>query len=338
MKSLAVKYRPQTWDEVIGQESVVHVLTNQIARGTVRNCYLFVGSSGGGKTTVARLLANAINQGIGVPVEIDAASNSGVENVREIIKDSQERSLYGKYKVYILDEVHAFSTAAWQALLKTIEEPSEFTIFILCTTEPQKVPATILNRVQKFNFVKVPAEQIQARLAYICHQEQAPVANDVLELIAKRADGCVREALTILDKVLDYGVEPTTDIVLSAVGDTNTNTYFKLVDFMLDGKAADVLQVLSEVSAQGIDFKIFVDQFLRFILDVLKYVLFQTCAVTNFTSSMEPQLKNITNIENAAQYYNYVVDKLLNLKELLKNDADLKSTVEVVCLQITRMQ
>ena len=146
MRALSLKYRPQTFDEVVGHEVIIKILKTQIEQGSVGHALLFAGKTGTGKTTVSRLLASAINEGLGTPIEIDAASNNGVDNVRAIIEDAKERAIDCTYKVYIIDEAQGLSNAAWQAFLKCIEEPPKYSIFIFCTTDPQKIPATIVNR------------------------------------------------------------------------------------------------------------------------------------------------------------------------------------------------
>ena len=150
--SLAVQFRPKTFDEVVGQETIIKILKKQVETQQFKNCYLFSGASGCGKTSVARIFAKTINNGVGEPIEIDAASNNGVDNIRNIIEEANKRSLDSDYKVYIMDEAHSLTSQSWQSLLKTIEEPPKYTIFIFCTTNPEKIPETILNRLQKFNF------------------------------------------------------------------------------------------------------------------------------------------------------------------------------------------
>lgn len=167
-QSLAIYYRPKTLDEIVEQASTVRILKQQLQTGDLQHCYLFCGGTGSGKTTMARAFYSAINSGVGQPLEIDAASNSGVDNVRALIKDAYERSITGQYKIIILDECQALSNAAWQAFLKCIEEPPAHTIFIFCTTDPQKLPATILNRMQKFNFTKISLDGIKNRLKFVC--------------------------------------------------------------------------------------------------------------------------------------------------------------------------
>lgn len=170
-KTLAVKYRPSEWSDVVEQESTKIILKNQLDTNSVKNAYLFVGSAGCGKTTCARIFANKINKGHGNPIEMDAASNSSVDDVREIINQAKTKSLDSEYKVFIIDECHSLSSTAWQALLKLIEEPPAKSIFIFCTTEAQKVPKTILSRVQRFNFQRISQKGIVDRLRYIIEQE-----------------------------------------------------------------------------------------------------------------------------------------------------------------------
>ena len=163
-EALHTKYRPKDWDSVYGQDSIKKILQKQIETGDIRNAYAFVGSSGCGKTSLARLFANKLNRGKGHPIEIDAASNSGVDNVREIISMASERAIDCEYKVIICDEAHSFSSSAWQAFLKCIEEPPAYTIFIFCTTESKKIPVTIMNRVQRLNFNRIKTNLIKERL------------------------------------------------------------------------------------------------------------------------------------------------------------------------------
>lgn len=170
-QSLAVKWRPKDWEDLTEQEYIKIILQNQITTQTIKNAYLFCGPAGCGKTTSARIFANKINDNKGLPIEIDAASNNGVEQVRTIIEDAKFKPLDSNYKIYIMDECHMLSTGAWNAMLKLLEEPPKTTIFILCTTDPQKIPATILSRVQRFDFCKISQQGIIDRLEYILNQE-----------------------------------------------------------------------------------------------------------------------------------------------------------------------
>ena len=171
MQTLAVKYRPKTFDDVTEQESVKIILQQQLQAGEVKHAYLFCGGAGTGKTTCARIFANDINGGEGNPIELDAASNSSVDDVRNIIQQAKTKSLDSEYKVFIIDECHAISNTGWQAFLKLIEEPPAKSIFIFCTTDPQKIPKTILSRVQKYTFNRISQSGIVARLISILENE-----------------------------------------------------------------------------------------------------------------------------------------------------------------------
>lgn len=170
-KSLAIKYRPKTFDDVVEQDAMKTILINQLETGTFKNAYLFCGPAGDGKTTTARIFANEINKGQGNPIEMDAASNSGVNDVENITKQAQTQSLDSEYKVFIIDECHSISNTGWQAFLKTIEEPPAKSIFIFCTTNPERIPKTILSRVQRYDFKRISTNGIINRLQYILEQE-----------------------------------------------------------------------------------------------------------------------------------------------------------------------
>lgn len=338
MISLPVKYRPQTLEDVIGQSAIVQILKRQAEMGNIKNAYLFAGNSGSGKTTVARAFAMLLNNGMGSPIEIDAASNNGVDNIRQITQESKERAIDCKYKIYIIDEAHALSNSAWQAFLKSIEEPPELTIFIFCTTDPQKIPATILNRVQRFNFNKIPTDLIKQRLEFVCKSEGYINYEDTIQYISKVCDGCMREALTLLGKVADSGTTFDINNTISALGDIPYKYYFDIVNAFIDDNEIEVLRVIEAVENVGGDLKLFIDKLLRFVIDVLKYLLFKTCEVTSIPSTYEQDLVNLTNFDNPIKYYNYVMDKLLTIKNMLKDDTDCATTVRVVCLQLARMQ
>lgn len=335
-EALATKYRPKDFDTVIGQDSVIKILSRQIETNEIKNCYLFCGASGCGKTTIARAFARTLNNNCGSPIEIDAASNSGVDNVRNIIAEANERSIDCKYKVFIIDETHSLSNTAWQAFLKTIEEPPAYTIFIFCTTNPEKIPETILNRVQRFNFNRISTQKIIDRLTYICSQEHFYNYSDSVEYIAKISEGGMRYAISLLDKCSGYSYDLSIGNVLTALGNYSYDTFFDLTNSIIDGNQSSVLQIISKFYSDGNDLKLFVDKFLEFELDVTKYAIFKDCNMTKIPSSMIDKLNYAINFEDSLKYFNYIIDKLLSLKNMLKTDNSPKSTIEVVFLQMTR--
>lgn len=228
-EALAVKYRPKVFEDMTEQSAIKDILMNQLETKTFQHGYLFTGPAGTGKTTSARIFANMINDGKGNPIEVDAASNSGVDNIRQIIEDAKRKPLDAEYKIFIVDECHSLSNGAWQALLKTLEEPPKFTIFIFCTTDPQKVPATILSRVQRYNFQKISNEGIVDRLISIIQQEN-DVSNihydlDAIEYIAKVSNGGMRDAITLMDKCLSLSDVLTLENVLKTIGAEDYNTF-----------------------------------------------------------------------------------------------------------------
>lgn len=336
MASLATTYRPKKWEEVIGQKSIVDILSKQINARSFKNAYLFCGPSGDGKTTLARIFSNEINGGVGQPIEIDAASNSGVDNVREIIASAYDRALDGEYKIYIVDECHAISNQGWQAFLKCIEEPPRYTIFIFCTTDVQKVPDTIKNRCQRFNFSRVSSNLIKDRLMYICEKEGFTNYMESCDYISKICNGCVRDAISMVEKCSGLSKNLSIDNTLSALGNCSYSVFFDLINALMNDSEKDVSAIVSYYYNSGADIKLFVDQFMSFCLDIAKYYMFKSFDLVSIPSSMKSQIESVTNFDNAEKYYMYVIDKLLELKNMLKNDTNSKLTVEVVMLQIAR--
>ena len=337
-ESLAVKWRPQEWEEVCGQKSIIHILSKQVESGEIKNAYLFCGASGCGKTTLARIFANKINNYVGEPIEIDAASNNGVDNVKNIIKAAQERSIDSKYKIYIIDECHSLTNQAWQAFLKCIEEPPKYTIFIFCTTDPQKIPGTIVNRVQRFNISRISNDAIIARLKHICQNEGFSNYDEACEYIAKISDGGMRDAICTLEKCSSYDTNLMIENVLESLGNYSYNTFFELINNIIDGNEGNVINIIDLYYAQGNDLKIFVDNFLAFCLDISKYSIFRDISMTTLPSTMKMELDNSINFDNSSKYYSYLLDRLLDLKQSLKNDSNIKSTIIVSFLKLTRCQ
>ena len=288
MEALATKYRPRTFKDVVCQDNIKKVLTNQLDTGEVKQAYLFCCSAGTGKTTSARIFANEVNEGKGKPIEIDGASNNGVDNIRNIIDDCRMKSLDSKYKVYIIDEVHMLSIGAFNALLKVLEEPPKGVIFILCTTDPHKIPATILSRVQRFQFKRIPQNEVVKRLQYVLQQEgKITYDMEALQYIAKLADGGMRDALMKLDTVLGYTTEITMEAVLDCLGITNYDYLFKIVSSIIKQDATTPMQLIDDLYKQGKDLKLFVKDLSKFILDLCKLELTQDIN----TTMIPPELK-----------------------------------------------
>lgn len=335
-RALALKYRPQTFDEVIGQGITATILKKICEKRDFKNCYLFAGHSGCGKTTLARIFAKAINNGVGEPIEIDGASNNGVDNVRAIIDSANERSLTGMYKIYIIDECHAITTQGWQAFLKGIEEPPAYTIFIFCTTDPDKIPATILNRVQRYNINPISSEDIKNRLLYICQREGFTNYENACDLISKVCNNGMRDAITLLDQCADYSTDLSLENTQAIIGDVSYETMFNLTVAILNKDEASVFVILENKAKSGANLKAFIDQYLTFCLDLSKYCLFGSTTVTNIPNYLESRCSGFSKIPNAVQYSNKIADSLLDLKTLIKYDTSYKTTIETYFVRLIR--
>ena len=334
--SLATKYRPKTFNDVTEQASIVKILERQIVTKSFSNTYIFCGKSGCGKTSISRLFANAINKGEGSPIEIDAASNNGVDNIRQIIENAKERSLNSTYKVIILDEAHMLTTQSWNALLKCIEEPPKYTIFIFCTTEPNKIPATIVNRCQKFMLSSISLDGIKNRLKYICEQEHFTNYDDSIDYIAKLSNGGMRDAIALLEKVASLDTNLNIKTTIEVLGSFTYDTYFNLTNSILDCKIDEIISIIETLYNQGSDLKLFIDQYLDFIFDLERYCIFNTLNVTKLPLSVEKDVKYAVGIENNINYYCWLCEKVLNIKNSIKNDTNIKTTIEIMLIQIAR--
>ncbi|MBU3949184.1 MAG: DNA polymerase III subunit gamma/tau [Proteobacteria bacterium] len=273
----ARKYRPQSFDTVVGQKHVTHTFAKSISAGRVAHAVLLSGPRGTGKTTVARILAKAMNcidgqtpspcnicrscteitLGSSVDVlEIDGASNNGVENVRDLRDNVKYKPAYSRYKVYIIDEVHMLSTQAFNALLKTLEEPPPHVMFIFATTEPHKIPVTILSRCQRHDFKRISLDDITEQMVYICKKEKVDVSQESLTAIARAAGGCMRDALSLLDLVLSCSEGRITEENLSdVIGLVDRRTIFKITDAVLSSDVVALLDILDDLYQNGHNFK-----------------------------------------------------------------------------------
>lgn len=273
------KFRPETFDEVLGQEHIVRILKNQINTDTTSHAYLFCGTRGTGKTTSARLLAKGVNclAGEGEKpcgqcancqsikngtfmdvIEIDAASNNGVENIRELKESVKYPPVTGRCKVYIIDEVHMLSTGAFNALLKTLEEPPESVMFILATTEPQKLPATVLSRCLRLDFHRVPEQKLRAGMKDICDQLGIEISESALGLIAANADGSVRDGLSLLDQCISAGEKTVSrEDVLELLGTSGEEVFIEMTELVCGHNPADALLLLNRILDDGKDVRQF---------------------------------------------------------------------------------
>lgn len=286
------KFRPSEFEEVKGQEHIVKTLRNQINAGRIGHAYLFCGTRGTGKTTVAKILAKAVNcehpvngspcnecamcQSINRNtsmnvIEIDAASNNGVDNIREIVEEVQYSPTEGKYKVYIIDEVHMLSTGAFNALLKTLEEPPSYVIFILATTEAHKIPITILSRCQRYDFRRITIDVIAARLQELLDKENVQAEEKAVRYIAKAADGSMRDSLSLLDRCIAFylGEYLTYDKVLEVLGAVDVEIFSKLFRSVAENRVTECMEILEELIVRGREMTQVVSDFTWYLRNLL---------------------------------------------------------------------
>jgi DNA polymerase-3 subunit gamma/tau len=286
------KWRPATFEDVRGQEPIVTALKNQVKTGRIGHAYLFCGTRGTGKTSVAKILARAVNcehpkdgnpcnecelckaanQGASINVvEIDAASNNGVDNIREIRDEVRYTPAQGKYRVYIIDEVHMLSTGAFNALLKTLEEPPAHVIFILATTEVHKIPITVLSRCQRYDFRRISSEVITGRLQELTQGEQISIEDRALRYIARKADGSLRDAISLLDQCIAFHFNErlTYDSVLEVLGAASYDLFGKLLLAAIEGRSADCIYQIDEIVMQGRELSQLVSDFIWYLRNLM---------------------------------------------------------------------
>jgi len=335
-KSLYRKYRPSNFEDVYGQQFIIKTLNNAIENNKISHAYLFTGTRGTGKTTIAKIFAkmvNCLDMQDNIPcgkceiclkentdeipdiIEIDAASNNGVDEIRELKNKIKLVPVMCKYKVYIIDEVHMLSTGAFNALLKTLEEPPAHVIFILATTEPQKLPITIISRCQRFDFKKIAIEDIYNRLKYISNKENININDDALLEISKMSDGAMRDAIGTLDQVSSYADNLITiDDIYTLKGSISTNLLFDLTMNYVNRDFENMLNIIEQVYVEGKNFYLIVDDMLMLFRNVLinkkarKYFL-------NKDVLLKDEIEKISEILDISSVENIII----KFEELSKN-------------------
>ena len=332
--TLAVQYRPQDFSDLCEQESIVNILQYQIDEDCPKNAYLFTGPAGCGKTTSARILANALNKGKGMPIEKDAARHNGVDKIRTIIDEAGFQSLDSKYKIFIIDEAHMITTEGWNAMLKILEEPPKNTIFIFCTTDPQKIIPTVLSRVQRFDFQRITLKTIIQRLKYILEQENLKDYDDeAIEFIARMANGGMRDAISLLEKCIDYQPKITVDSVIEALGYIDYDVLSDIVLALKNKEAGTVIEIIEKLYMSGVEIKFLVKQLLSFVLDLCTYSNLKNFNFINVPSAFKDKMDYLT--DNCSSAPVELLKELIQLDGSLRYETNPKllveSTMVVLC-------
>ena len=351
-KALYRTYRPQKFDEVAGQKQIIQTLKNAIKDNKIAHAYLFTGPRGTGKTTMAKLLAKAlnctcdelkpcnecdvckaINEGSFADViEIDAASNNGVDEVRSLIDKVKYAPIEGKYKVYIIDEVHMMSQGAFNALLKTLEEPPAHVIFVLATTEPHKVLPTILSRCQRFDFGRISNKDIKERIEIVLNSENISYDNEVVDLVSELCDGGMRDALSILDQTIAYaGDNISANDVRSIYGIVSNEEKIQFINSVINNEHQQVLATIDEFDSKGVD----ISRFTNNLIDLLK-----ECVIYNSSNSFrglkiinENNCGSVGNISASKAFK--MIDVLVEALSSYRKAGTPKTLFEIACLKMS---
>lgn len=353
------KWRPAAFDEVKGQDHIVTTLKNQIKNDRIGHAYLFCGTRGTGKTSVAKIFAKAVNCANPVDgnpcgecevcravaagasmnvIEIDAASNNGVDNIREIKEEVAYPPTQGRFKVYIIDEVHMLSIGAFNALLKTLEEPPAYVIFILATTEAHKIPITILSRCQRYDFKRISIDTISSRLSELMKAEGITADERALRYVAKAADGSMRDALSLLDQCLAFymGQELKYENVLDVLGAVDTEVFSDFFRGVIEGDAIGLIHKLEQIIIDGRDLSQFVNDFTWYLRNLM---LLQSAADASDVLEMSEENIKILKEDAALTDLNGIMRYIRVFSELsgqLKNSSQKRVMVEVALIKLTR--
>ena len=350
------KFRPKTFDELVGQDHIVKTLKNQIINNRIGHAYLFSGGRGSGKTSTAKILSRAVNclhpvngepcneceicrqalEGSLVDItEMDAASNNGVDNIRDIRDEVEFIPTSAKYRVYIIDEVHMLSTGAFNALLKTLEEPPAHVIFILATTEPQKLPTTILSRCQRFDFKKISVENIVKRLKIICKENDINIEENALKMIAVLADGAMRDAISILDRCTADGKEQITeDMVKELVGVPKFDFLINIMDAIINCNIDNIISISEELISEGKDINIFTWELIKLSRDLL---VLSTCKeLDNYNEGELNRLKELSAKSNKDTFIK-IIEELSTLSNSIKWSSSQEIIFEAGLIKLSSM-
>ncbi len=355
------KWRPSTFQDVKGQDHIVQTLKNQIVSGRIGHAYLFCGTRGTGKTSVAKIFARAVNcenPADGSPcgqcpacrailegssmnvVEIDAASNNGVENIRDIREQVQYPPTEGRYRVYIIDEVHMLSIGAFNALLKTLEEPPGYVIFILATTEVHKIPVTILSRCQRYDFRRIPAETIAARLKQVTEAEGISIEDKAVTYLSKAADGAFRDALSLLDQCVafHFGETLTYDNVLDILGAVDQTIFSRMFRAVIGGQTKDCILLLEEMVMQGRELGQFINDFIWYLRNLLLIQTAEDAAgLVDMSEENLRQLEEDGKLTDGSSLMRFI-RILSELSNQLRYASQKRILIEIALIKLTKPQ